>query len=757
MVRLTRSRPLARPLVRPLAFVIALLTATVTIVGSAAPARAATTWLVGPTRTLTTPSAAAAVARDGDTVLIDAADYHGDVATWNQDDLTLAGVGGRARLHAAGKSAQGKAIWVIAGDRVTVDSIEFRDAVVPDRNGAGIRGEGTGLTIRNSRFINNEDGILTGANPNSDILIETSEFAGSGVGDGFSHNIYIGAVRSFTLRGSWSHNARVGHNVKSRALRTVVEYSRIDDEDGTASYSIDLSDGGEAIVRGNVIRQGPNSPNSALVTYAPESQNNPGRTLDVVNNTFVNDRVAGAVFVNVAGSGVTTRFVNNLVVGNGTLLAGSGASGALDQATVRATGGVVDRAGLDMRLVAGSPAIDAGVDPGAFTRPVLEYRHATQLVARQSVGAFDVGAHEYAAATSTSAPVGFAPLAPTRIVDTRVGLAGARLQANVASHFAIVGRGGVPAGASGVHLNVTGVGQSGDGFVSIFPCGPPPPVSNLNLAGSKPSPSAVSVGLDTDGAVCALASVDTDLVIDLSGWFGASAPNRYRAIDNPIRAVDSREPGLVRRLPANSEISLTVTAPGATAVNLNVAAVDPGGDGYLTVYPCANGRPLTSNLNPATGVNRANLVVVPVDAQNKVCVYTYAETDVVIDMAGTWTTAGGSYFQAITPVRHVDTRTSTGASRLGRDATTVVSLAASAPAGATGVHVNATAVFASGAGYLTVWPCDQPRPLTSNVNFGDARPVPNAAAVRLSPTKTICLSSNVGTDAIIDVFGWYVG
>ena len=78
------------------------------------------TWRVGPDRELTTPSAAAAVARDGDTVLIDPGTYSGDVATWTQDDLTLRGDGGRAHLRADGKDAQGKAIWVIAGDRTTV-------------------------------------------------------------------------------------------------------------------------------------------------------------------------------------------------------------------------------------------------------------------------------------------------------------------------------------------------------------------------------------------------------------------------------------------------------------------------------------------------------------------------------------------------------------------------------------------------------------------------------------------------------------
>jgi hypothetical protein len=77
---------------------------------------------VGPGRSLTSPSAAAAVARSGDIVEIDAGTYSGDVATWTQDDLTLRAVGGRVHLKAAGQSAQGKAIWVIAGDHTLVSA-----------------------------------------------------------------------------------------------------------------------------------------------------------------------------------------------------------------------------------------------------------------------------------------------------------------------------------------------------------------------------------------------------------------------------------------------------------------------------------------------------------------------------------------------------------------------------------------------------------------------------------------------------------
>ena len=63
----------------------------------------------------------------------------------------------------------------------------------------------------------NEDGLLIWNDPESDILVEHSVFARNGHGDGQSHNICIGRVRSFTLRFSHSHDSRIGHEVKSRA------------------------------------------------------------------------------------------------------------------------------------------------------------------------------------------------------------------------------------------------------------------------------------------------------------------------------------------------------------------------------------------------------------------------------------------------------------------------------------------------------------------------------------------------------------
>ncbi|WP_291139276.1 right-handed parallel beta-helix repeat-containing protein [Hydrogenophaga sp.] len=262
-------------------------------------------------------------------IRIDAGSYVGDVASWSRSNLTICGEGGRARLYANGRNASGKGIWVISGANVTVDSIEFHDATVPDQNGAGIRAEHTGaLRVLNSGFYDNENGILSNAG-SSTITIEGSEFARNGYGDGYSHNIYVGQIDQLTVRRSFFHEAKVGHNLKSRARDNLVEHSYfMDGGSGTASYQADFPNGGRVVLRGNLFQKGPNGQNGTVIAYALEGFSNSTRTLELYHNTVVSTRSGGAFLA--APSGTTTvRLTANLFAGTGSpsLITGGFASG----------------------------------------------------------------------------------------------------------------------------------------------------------------------------------------------------------------------------------------------------------------------------------------------------------------------------------------------------------------------------------------------------------------------------------------------
>jgi hypothetical protein len=367
----------------------------------------AATLRVGPGQTYATPCRAFAAAASGDIIEIDASGgYNGDVCAITASNLTIRGLNGRPRIDAAGANSGGKGIWVIQGANTVIENIELSGAKVPDRNGAAIRQEGAGLTLRRVYFHDNENGLLTGANANSEILVEYSEFARNGYGDGYSHNLYIGRIKKLTFRYNWSHDAKVGHHLKTRAAENLIFTNRFDDlGGGTSSYNIDVPDGGRTYVIGNIIQQTSATQNSGLLAYGMESTFNPLRDLYAVNNTFVNQAASGT-FIGVRNTTVPAIIKNNVFGGPGSV---TSQAEAIQQGNYSsASPAFVDVATLNVRPSPGAPFINIGVNPGVSQAglsltPTTQYVHPANQQARPVSGALDAGAYE-AAATSSPTP-----------------------------------------------------------------------------------------------------------------------------------------------------------------------------------------------------------------------------------------------------------------------------------------------------------------------------------------------------------------
>jgi len=365
----------------------------------------AATRTVGPGKTYAKPCEAIAAAQAGDVIEVDAAGtYDGDHCSWSTDNLTVRGVNGRAKIDGgkdpANVAAQ-KGIFVIGAPNATIENFELSGAVTnAGGNGAGIRHEGVNLTVRGCYFHDDQNGIL--GNPSAantgEVLIENSEFDRNGAGDGYTHNMYLGHYAKFTLRHSYTHGAKVGHLVKSRALENHILSNRITDEAGTtASYEINLPNAGLSFVIGNLIEQSSTSENPAIIDYASESDGmNPDHHLFVVNNTIVNDMGKGTFVQNAVDEPAV--LMNNVFVGPGAVTSQKNAVLTTNFTSEMGDPKLANAAAYDYHLLEGSPCVDAGTDPGQGSGqslvPASEYDHPLKSKPRVSVGTIDIGAYE---------------------------------------------------------------------------------------------------------------------------------------------------------------------------------------------------------------------------------------------------------------------------------------------------------------------------------------------------------------------------
>jgi MYXO-CTERM domain-containing protein len=421
---------------------------------------------VGPSGAYPAPCAAFAAAADGDTIEIDAAGvYDGDVCAVTKNQLTIRGVAGVAKIDAAGQNSGGKGIWVVQGDDTTIENIEFSGAAVPDLNGAGIRQEGTNLTVRGCVFRDNENGILGGDGPNSHILIENSEFEQNGAGDGYSHNLYIGHAGKLTFRFNWSHRSVIGHLLKSRAAENYVLYNRITGEDGSSSYELNFPNGGKTYVIGNLIEQGSSSDNNSILAYLEEGTDaaNPSHALFVVNNTFVNTRGNGT-FLNIAGDADPALVTNNVFAGSGTVT--NQASAVLAGNHDGDTPCLTDAAAYDYTLLAGSPCVDGGVavgdGDGFALLPDAHYVHPRKGSDRASVEIIDIGAFELGGVVGAEGGAGGGDSAPSE-AGSDSGTAGRPISGSGSGGSSGNGSSGATASPGAGTGSTPGTGQSDSG------------------------------------------------------------------------------------------------------------------------------------------------------------------------------------------------------------------------------------------------------------------------------------------------------
>jgi len=328
------------------------------------------------------------------------------------------------------------------------------------------------------------------------------------------------------------------------------------------------------------------------------------------------------------------------------------------------------------------------------------------------------------------------------------------LHANQVVWISTAGVTGIGADATTVVLNLTVVDPAHDGFLTVWPCGLSRPLaSNVNFGAGTTVGSEVFAGVGSGGHVCVSSNVDVNVVIDAQGWFDTSSP--YRPVV-PFRLLDTRgaDTSGTAHVVSGTEIVVpiagvaTIGADASSAV-LSVIVTNPAAAGFLTVWPCGQTRPIASNVNFDVGETRANTVLATLGTDGRVCMASNADVDVVVDAQGWFPTPAP--YRGGTPQRIADTR--------GGEVDAAANLAAgsrvviSARTGAAATMLNIAATNPAADGFATVWPCDQPQPFVSNLNFTAGETTANAVLAGAAADGTICIASSVDVDLIVDVQG----
>lgn len=249
----------------------------------------------------------------------------------------------------------------------------------------------------------------------------------------------------------------------------------------------------------------------------------------------------------------------------------------------------------------------------------------------------------YFVPSSSSTGLQFFPLAPCRVADTREGsgpLGSPYLTGGQPREFPVLASNcGVPSTAQAYSLNITAAPRSPLLFVTAWPSGQPQPLASiLNAPTGTVAANAALIPAGNSGSISAFASSDTDLVIDINGYFApaGSGGNNYYALA-PCRVYDTR---LDIGSPSNGNLPI-FNLPGqgcplpanANGYLFNATVVPTGRLLYLTLWPAAQQQPTVSTLNSDPDTVASNMAIVPT-SDNRVAAFTNGTSYLILDVFG---------------------------------------------------------------------------------------------------------------------------
>ena len=222
----------------------------------------------------------------------------------------------------------------------------------------------------------------------------------------------------------------------------------------------------------------------------------------------------------------------------------------------------------------------------------------------------------------TGSTLAFYPLNPCRVADTRGpkgALGGPFLKGGAPGRaFPMKSSScGIPASALAYSLNLTAVPRAPLGYLTAWPAGlNEPRSSTLNAPTGVVTANAAIVPAGTGGDIDVIVTNDSDLVIDINGYFAPAVPGGLSLyVTLPCRALDTRISKGSFAGQLNPPIHISGTPCGvpsaAQAFVLNATVVPQGLLGFLTLWPDGRPIPLASTLNAIDGAVTSNMAIVP--------------------------------------------------------------------------------------------------------------------------------------------------
>ena len=284
----------------------------------------------------------------------------------------------------------------------------------------------------------------------------------------------------------------------------------------------------------------------------------------------------------------------------------------------------------DGRIKSNAALVPAGAN-GAVS---VFATHTTDVI-------LDINGYFVAGASPTA--LAFYPLTPCRIADTRnptAPLGGPFLAGQSTRSFPILASScGVPASVQAYSLNFAAVPKGSLGFLTAWPAGQSRPlVASLNDPTGTVLSNAVVVPAGAGGALNVFTTDNTDLVIDINGYFAPQGPGGLSLYTlTPCRVLDTRLPSGSPPFSTTRDVNVPASPcglpPTAQAYVFNATVVPPGPLGFITMWPQGQTRPLAATLNDTDGAVTNNMAIVPTTT-GSVSVFPLAPTHLVLDVFG---------------------------------------------------------------------------------------------------------------------------